>query len=158
MFWICASCWCKSLSTWSYWMLKAWVLSCSGSAIAARLFARIHWRVAMNASAWVASNCSVLLTLLDRLHLPLGRQPFADQLAPFGCGDFPKLHMLDQFPIEPHLLPFCVCAHASLAYAVQLRLSRAYPCKWYRTPARSPWCPNECRTSSLLQTWRSWRD
>ena len=37
----------------------------------------------------------VLLTLLDHPLLPLGWQLSADQLAPFGCGDFPKLHMLD---------------------------------------------------------------
>ena len=61
---------------------------------------------------------TVLLTLLDHPLLPLGWQLSIDQLAPFGCGDFSKQHMLHRFPIEPHLLPFCVCAHASLAYAM----------------------------------------
>ena len=61
---------------------------------------------------------TLMLALPDHPLLPLGRQLSADQLAPFGCGDFPMLHMPDQFPIEPHLLPFCACAHASLAYAM----------------------------------------
>ena len=64
----------------------------------------------------------VLLALPDHPLLPLGRQLSVHQLALSDCGDFPMLHKLDQFSIEPHLLPFYACAHASLSYAMQLRL------------------------------------
>ena len=44
---------------------------------------------------WPPAALAVLLTLLDHPLLPLGWQLSANQLAPFGYGDFLALHKLD---------------------------------------------------------------